>query len=508
MHPLDIPLGDGAHVEIRALIGRLGRPYSPAPFVRDHAVALIAAGDGAPQARAFLLALCQCMATAAEFSAAVALRVRRHGVNAWSMRHTRAFAAAVVAGNPNNLTPAAWAAIAAVLPRDAVTLTETFARVQGAAAAAWTGANALALAQAYIAPGGNPNGFAAARWTQLARALPANLPLRVAIFARVRGAGNTAWTARPAQRLTQLFAAANLNNFSVTEWCAIAGVLPADSPTDVAAFACVRGAANAAWNAAGALALATAFAAAHGNPNALTAADWVQIAGAGVANQHATVTAFARTRGVGNTAWNAVGVVALAQAYAAQNPNGFTAAQWTAVAQLLPANSHADVTTFACANPGWNHGQITALATLFGQNAHGQTAAAWIAMSDRMAHRNGWEQLTQRAMRYRQLAWPDTIQVRTVAMGALAAWHLEASNDGVVYRVTGVNNPHLTLHNVAVGPWQWGQNADLHLRAADGRLWDYVRRQFSPFLHHGQHAPVPSVDVVATIDSACTALGV
>ena len=200
--------------------------------------------------------------------------------------------------------------------------------------------------------------------------------------------------------------------------------------------------------------------------------------------------------------------MALLQARNLGNVNGATIDRWVAIAAVLPANQHANTSTFANAN-GLGFDAVVALGTLFGQNAYGQTAADWITMANRINVGN-WDTYTARAMRYRQLGWPDQVMIRTAPLPAPAvAWHLQASNDGVIYRQTGVGNPHLTLHQVNGGPHTWRPaGADLHVvTGGPNSPWDHNARAYTPFLLPRQPQPVRPAVVIAVVDSFCTAMG-
>lgn len=56
-------------------------------------------------------------------------------------------------------------------------------------------------------------------------------------------------------------------------------------------------------------------------------------------------------------------------------------------------------------------------------------------------------------------------------------WSRESCSDGWVYRVTGVQNPHVTIHDVADDDfYQWLRTGVYHLRySSAGGLWEYQR---------------------------------
>jgi hypothetical protein len=422
----------------------------------------------------------------------------------WDLAHITSLANAFLAANPNNFTAANWAALAGLVGADQDADATTLARLNG-----WNNFAAVqTIAQNRAAGGGNPNNLSVADWAALASILGANGHAETTAFARITSAGPAPWSFASIQQLAQAFVAGggNPNNFSAAQWAQIAAAVGANQPAHATAFARVLGAGHAAWNHASALQLAQAFTA--GNANNLTGAQWILAAAELPANQHADVATVCRVRGRNNGAWNAASIVALLQARNGGNANGFTIGEWVAIAAVLPANQHANTATFANANQ-WAHADVVTLGTRFVQNAYGQTAADWITVGNRM--RGGqWAVYTERAMRYRQLNWPDQVMIRTAPLPAPAvAWHLEASIDGVIYRRTGTPNPHLTLHQVDGGPnaWRQGQR-DLHVvRTGPHSPWDYKGRGYDPFLRHGQVRPVPPPEVTAIVDSFCTAMG-
>lgn len=83
------------------------------------------------------------------------------------------------------------------------------------------------------------------------------------------------------------------------------------------------------------------------------------------------------------------------------------------------------------------------------------------------------------------MSWPDTLDVN----GTI--YSRETMSDGWVYRVTGVTNPHFSIHGV-VGKYSWGfdewkrDSGGFHLRyGASGRLWEYNRGEPDPFMTQG-----------------------
>jgi hypothetical protein len=73
------------------------------------------------------------------------------------------------------------------------------------------------------------------------------------------------------------------------------------------------------------------------------------------------------------------------------------------------------------------------------------------------------------------MSWPEKLTVGT------ETWNRETCSDGYVYRVTGVSQPHVTIHNVTsptkVDFYEWRRtSAVYHLRYyATGKLWEYER---------------------------------
>ncbi|HWN45191.1 MAG TPA: hypothetical protein VNW71_23400 [Thermoanaerobaculia bacterium] len=584
MHPIEFILGAGAHVQLRQIMGIFNRPYDLG-VVGGHATALVAAGYSQVAAARLLRWLCHHAATAAALAEQVAL-ARALRVAGW---HPPAIDSSVVdyRANANGHTGAQWGAVGAALAVDQDQQTTLIARLAG-----WNPASTLLLAQAFTA--NNPNGFPMAWWCALATQLGANHPAETAAFARINGwgfpavtalaasylaanphgfsaaqwatlasraavdqhatalatmvgwnnfasvdtlaanraannpnnfsvaewiaiggaagnndavgttalarltsAGAAAWTHPHVLALAQGYAAGNPNNLTATEWTQIAAALAADSDAQAIALARVTATAAAVWTFAPALALAQGFQA--GNANNLSAADWTALAAQLPADQHANVTAFARVRGRGNTAWTAAPAAQLVQAFAA-NPGGFSAAQWVAIANVVRADQHANVTTFA--QIGWAHARIVTLATLFGNNAFNQTAADWRAVAARMNF-GAWAAYTVRAMQCRGRGWPDQVMIGGVA------WNVEGSNDGIVFRLTGAAHPHITLHNLDESPDNWWQHGgNFHVVTVDvGSPFDYARRDPNQF--HAPHAAPPAIpgNVTAIANSFCTALG-
>jgi len=489
VYPLDTVLHVGAHVQVRTDIGNNNRTYSPVPFVRDHAVTLRAAGASAHHALTTLRHVIAHVAAVPQFNACVALADALYRAH-WSMAVVNLCIDDFLL-NANGLTGADWGAIATALGANRRADTVAIARLPG-----WNAASLLLLAQAHTA--NNPNNFPVPLWVAIANIVGANYPNRTAAFARI------GWKYSAITTLAQNYVAANPNNFTAADWAALTADVPAHDHAAATALARISGTGAAAWNFVSAQALAQARTAA--NPNNLTVVEWVAIAAELPANAHADTTAFATTRGRGAALWNGVSAVALAQAFQAGNPNHFTGAEWKAIAGLLAANAHADTATFARANGG-GHAAIVTLATRFGANARGATAAQWIAVAIRMVARPNRDALTENAMTYLQAGWPDSVQINV--NGVPTAWHLEASNDGVVYRQTGVANPHITVHALnGNGPNWWRSHGagDLHVRT--NALWDFTARQFDPFLAHGAVAPAVPPAVQAMIDSFCQALHV
>ena len=493
-YPLDGPLGPGAHIEIRTIIGSHNRTYGPSPFVHNHALALRNAGAVMQDARHFLRYLCGMVPGAATFDDAVALAAalwptwnyqslrscvldflananlqtgaqwaqignalganrrvettllaRLVGWNhasilqlaqaitalnpnnfpvaqwialsagfgpntpvettafaripGWDLPHITSLRNTFLAANPNNFTAAEWAALAGLVDADqdadATTLaqlngwntfaavqtlaqnraagggnpnnlsvanwaalaaivgpnlhagTTAFARITSAGLAPWGFASIQQLAQAFVAGGGNPNNFSAPQWAQIAAAVGANQPADATAFARVRGAGNAVWNHASALQLAQNRAAGggNPNNLSVANWAALAAIVGADGHAETTALARITSAGLAPWGFASIQQLAQAFVAGGGNPNNFSAPQWAQIAAAVGANQPADATAFARVRGAGNAVWNHASALQLAQAYTAGNANNLTGAQWILAAAELPANQPVNVAT-------------------------------------------------------------------------------------------------------------------------------------------------------------------
>jgi hypothetical protein len=75
------------------------------------------------------------------------------------------------------------------------------------------------------------------------------------------------------------------------------------------------------------------------------------------------------------------------------------------------------------------------------------------------------------------MAWPTDIKVNG------NTWTRESCNDGFVYRVTGVNNPHVTIHNVTADDFDWWlRQGSFHLRySSAGKLWEYQRGEPDAF---------------------------
>jgi hypothetical protein len=311
---------------------------------------------------------------------------------------------------------------------------------------------------------------------------------------------NHGWNGVSILALAQTFALNNPNALSAVEWSNVAVQLPVNQHAETAAFARTAG-----WNAVSLRQLAVNLVAQ--NPNHLTAADWAAQAAAVGANLHAETTLFARMAGSNNSTWDQPSILQLIQNRSAVggNPNHFTVAEWVAIAALLPSRTHANVTTFAQAN-GWNHANVITLATLFGANNFHQTVADWLAMGNRI--RGGaWAQYTANAMHCRGRGWPDQVEIRIARGGALFVWHLEGSNDGIVYRQTGVGYPHITLHNLGDdSPDQWWRLGNFHVvTGGDFRPYDFYRRAYTPYNYHPPQLVTPTVTEVS--GSFCSDLG-
>ena len=69
------------------------------------------------------------------------------------------------------------------------------------------------------------------------------------------------------------------------------------------------------------------------------------------------------------------------------------------------------------------------------------------------------------------MAFPQTLTVDGTT------WNRESCSDGWVYRVTGINNPHVTIHGVSDDFYWWkSSSGEFHLRySSAGSLWEFKR---------------------------------
>jgi hypothetical protein len=74
------------------------------------------------------------------------------------------------------------------------------------------------------------------------------------------------------------------------------------------------------------------------------------------------------------------------------------------------------------------------------------------------------------------MAFPTTVNVNG------SVWTRESCRDGWVYRVTGVQNPHVTIHDESTDFYGWLRRGGYHLRysGASG-LWEYNKGEPDPF---------------------------
>ncbi len=79
------------------------------------------------------------------------------------------------------------------------------------------------------------------------------------------------------------------------------------------------------------------------------------------------------------------------------------------------------------------------------------------------------------------MPWPESLNING------ATYTRETCSDGYVYRVSGVDCPHITIHNVTspaeVTFDDWLRYGEYHVRyVSSGRLWEYQRDQPNPFM--------------------------
>ncbi len=74
------------------------------------------------------------------------------------------------------------------------------------------------------------------------------------------------------------------------------------------------------------------------------------------------------------------------------------------------------------------------------------------------------------------MAFPAKISVNG------SEWTRESCSDGWVYRVSGIQNPHVTIHGESDDFEGWLRRGGYHLRfSSAGGLWEYNRGEPDPF---------------------------
>jgi hypothetical protein len=59
----------------------------------------------------------------------------------------------------------------------------------------------------------------------------------------------------------------------------------------------------------------------------------------------------------------------------------------------------------------------------------------------------------------------------------------ESCSDGFVYRVTGITNPHVTIHGVKSDDyWTWLRDGSFHVSYGHGDLYEYRQGDPDPFI--------------------------
>lgn len=415
---LDQLLGNGVATAIGQIIARQGRVYA-VDFVRDHAETLLNAQLTQLETRGLLAAFCNNVATTAQFDDVVALAAALRAAG-WKADILGKCAGDFIT-NANGQTGAQWGAIGALMGADKRAETKRVAQMVG-----WNPGSVLALAQAIA--NDNPNRSSAEWYCNLGATLGANSAAATAAFMALQG-----WAYHVIGQLVQNFQAVNPHNYTGEQWAALARRVGVDAVNDATAFARLanwnqfddllelakgfkayntnaltateylavataagahnhanavkfcrsKSANNTKWTGAKLVTVVTAFVA--GNPNNYNAAAWTDFAAELPADADDDVIAFARVTATGAAGWKYLDAITLTKAYAASNANNFTGAQWCAIAAELPANAHASVTAFARVrgrqNAAWTAGPAAQLAAAFRTNAGNFSADNWVAIA-------------------------------------------------------------------------------------------------------------------------------
>jgi hypothetical protein len=99
------------------------------------------------------------------------------------------------------------------------------------------------------------------------------------------------------------------------------------------------------------------------------------------------------------------------------------------------------------------------------------------------------------------------VQLPADAHAATVAFAIAAV---LVYRRTGTNHPHLTIHQVNGGPFGWNNahGRDAHVAGiGPDSPYDFRGRAYAPFIPQHQAPPAVPQDVRAIINSFATAMG-
>jgi hypothetical protein len=173
------------------------------------------------------------------------------------------------------------------------------------------------------------------------------------------------WNATNIDLLVQAFLANNASR-SLDEWVEIAEHA-SNQPTQTVGFCAVAG-----WNAVNIGLLQAAF---TDNSNTLTVANWVTVASHVTVNDHAAAIMFAQLEG-----WTWAGIAPFAQAFHT-NPNGLSADNWVTFTYHFDADAQAHIIPFAQLD-NWSFELIYQLVMAYaGDNPNNFTAAEWVRIA-------------------------------------------------------------------------------------------------------------------------------